>query len=136
MFMLGAAWQKGLVPIRREAIERAIELDGVAIDANKQAFEWGRRAAHDPVSVETLVGFDEPADQPQPLDALIARRVAHLTDYRNAAYASAIRRSSNACARPNRGAGLGEALTTPSRAPITSCSRSRTSGRSRACSRA
>ena len=49
MFMLGAAWQKGLVPIRREAIERAIELNGVAIEANKQAFEWGRRAAHDPV---------------------------------------------------------------------------------------
>jgi indolepyruvate ferredoxin oxidoreductase len=47
MFMLGAAWQKGLVPIRREAIERAIELNGVAIEANKQAFDWGRRAAHD-----------------------------------------------------------------------------------------
>ena len=59
MFMLGAAWQRGLVPIRREAIERAIELNGVAIDANKQAFEWGRRAGHDPTSVETLVGFDE-----------------------------------------------------------------------------
>ena len=44
MFMLGAAWQRGLVPIRRAAIERAIELNGVAIDANKQAFEWGRRA--------------------------------------------------------------------------------------------
>ena len=57
MFMLGAAWQRGLVPIRREAIERAIELNGVAIDANKQAFEWGRRAGHDPMSVETLVGL-------------------------------------------------------------------------------
>ena len=61
MFMLGAAWQRGLVPIRREAIDRAIELNGVAVDANKQAFEWGRRAGHDPMSVETLVGFDEPA---------------------------------------------------------------------------
>ena len=56
MFMLGAAWQRGLVPIRREAIDRAIELNGVAIDANKQAFEWGRRAGHDPMSIETLVG--------------------------------------------------------------------------------
>ena len=61
MFMLGAAWQRGLVPIRREAIDRAIELNGVAIDANKQAFEWGRRAGHDPMSVETLVGLDEAA---------------------------------------------------------------------------
>src|SRR5208337_756745 len=63
MFMLGAAWQKGLVPIRREAIDRAIELNGVAIEANKQAFDWGRRAAHDPASVETLVGFDEPVNE-------------------------------------------------------------------------
>ena len=58
MFMLGTAWQRGLLPIRREAIDRAIELNGVAIDANKQAFEWGRRAAHDLASVETLVGFE------------------------------------------------------------------------------
>ena len=64
MFMLGAAWQRGLVPIRREAIDRAIELNGVAVDANKQAFEWGRRAGHDPMSVETLVGYDEPSDEP------------------------------------------------------------------------
>ena len=55
MFMLGAAWQKGLVPLRRAAIERAIELNGVAIEANKQAFEWGRRAAHDLAGVEALV---------------------------------------------------------------------------------
>ena len=99
MFMLGAAWQKGLVPIRREALERAIELNGVAIDLNKQAFEWGRRAAHDPASVETLVGYDEPADEPTSLDALIDRRVAHLTDYRDAAYAGAIASSSSGCAR-------------------------------------
>ena len=56
MFMLGAAWQRGLVPVRREAIERAIELNGVAIEANRQAFEWGRRAAHDLAGVEKLVG--------------------------------------------------------------------------------
>ena len=71
MFMLGAAWQRGLVPIRREAIERAIELNGVAIDANKQAFEWGRRAGHDPMSVETLVGLEEVPDEPPSLDALL-----------------------------------------------------------------
>ena len=111
MFMLGAAWQKGLVPIRREAIERAIELNGVAIDANKQAFDWGRRAAHDPVSVETLVGFDEPADEPPPLDALIARRVAHLTDYRNAAYAERYSALVERVRAAESRAGLGEALT-------------------------
>jgi indolepyruvate ferredoxin oxidoreductase len=110
MFMLGAAWQKGLVPIRRPAIDRAIELNGVAIEANKQAFEWGRRAAHDPASVETLIGFDEPAEEKPSLDALIARRVAHLTVYRDAAYAA---RYSALIARVRAAetkAGLGDAL--------------------------
>ena len=59
MFMLGAAWQRGLVPLRRAAIDRAIELNGVAIAANRQAFEWGRRAAHDLTSVESLAARDE-----------------------------------------------------------------------------
>ena len=110
MFMLGAAWQQGLVPIRREAIERAIELNGVAIDLNKQAFEWGRRAAHDPRSVETLVGYDEPADEPPPLDALVARRVAHLTDYRDAAYGARYRALVDRVRAAETSAGLGEAL--------------------------
>ncbi|MFY9969938.1 MAG: indolepyruvate ferredoxin oxidoreductase family protein, partial [Roseiarcus sp.] len=64
MFMLGAAWQRGLVPLRRAAIDRAIELNGVAIAANRQAFEWGRRAAHDLASVEALAARDE--QQPAP----------------------------------------------------------------------
>ncbi len=110
MFMLGAAWQKGLVPVRRAAIERAVELNGVAIDMNKQAFEWGRRAAHDPMSVETLVGFDEPADEP-PLEALVDRRAAHLTAYRDAAYAARYRSLVERVRAAERSAGLGEALT-------------------------
>jgi indolepyruvate ferredoxin oxidoreductase len=52
MFMLGLAWQRGLVPLKREAIERAIELNGVAVPMNKEAFTWGRRAAHDLAAVE------------------------------------------------------------------------------------
>jgi indolepyruvate ferredoxin oxidoreductase len=112
MFMLGAAWQRGLVPIRREAIDRAIELNGVAIDANKQAFEWGRRAGHDPMSVETLVGLDESVDEPPSLDALMQRRVAHLTDYRDAAYGARYRELVERVRAAERNAGLGEALTT------------------------
>src|SRR5208283_739723 len=111
MFMLGAAWQKGLVPIRREAIDRAIELNGVAIEANKQAFDWGRRAAHDPVSVETLVGFDEPVSERPSLDALINRRVAHLTEYRNSAYAERYRALVERARAAETKSGLGEALT-------------------------
>ncbi|MBV8656294.1 MAG: indolepyruvate ferredoxin oxidoreductase family protein, partial [Burkholderiales bacterium] len=41
MFMLGFAWQRGLVPISEMAIMQAIELNGAAIEMNKQAFVWG-----------------------------------------------------------------------------------------------
>ena len=45
--MLGYAWQKGWVPLEHASLMRAIELNAVAVDNNKAAFEWGRRAAHD-----------------------------------------------------------------------------------------
>jgi indolepyruvate ferredoxin oxidoreductase len=111
MFMLGAAWQRGLVPIRRAAIERAIELNGVAIDANKQAFEWGRRAGHDLMSVETLVGHDERADEPPALDALIKSHVTHLKAYHNEAYAERYAALVERVRAAEKNAGLGEALT-------------------------
>ena len=46
MFMLGCAWQKGLVPAaaRRRSCA-AIELNGAAVALNQAAFQWGRRAA-------------------------------------------------------------------------------------------
>ena len=50
--MLGYAWQKGWIPLDRASLIRAIELNGVQIDNNKAAFQWGRRAAHDWASVE------------------------------------------------------------------------------------
>ena len=64
------------------------------------------------MSVETLVGFDEAADEPPSLDALIKRRVAHLTDYRDAAYAARYRALVERVRAAERNAGLGEALTT------------------------
>ena len=54
MFMLGYAWQSGVVPIPLNAIERAIELNGQAVDMNTGAFLWGRRAATDQRAVESL----------------------------------------------------------------------------------
>ncbi len=90
LFMLGYAWQKGFVPLSGEAIVGAIELNAVAVEANKAAFLWGRRAAHDLAAVEKAVA---PREAPQShhlsqsLDELIARRAAFLTDYQNAAYA-------------------------------------------------
>jgi indolepyruvate ferredoxin oxidoreductase len=95
MFMLGFAWQQGLVPVSLAAITRAIELNEVAVEANKRAFAWGRYAAHDPDAVERIA---KPAEVvplgehvSRNLDELIERRVKHLTDYQNAAYAARYR---------------------------------------------
>ncbi len=89
IFVAGFAWQRGLVPLSAEAIERAIELNGVAVEMNKRAFLWGRRAAHAPQAVAALV---EPAAPARPdiatsLDDIVARRARALTDYQDAAYA-------------------------------------------------
>ena len=53
-FMLGFAWQRGLIPLSSEAILRAVELNGVAVAFNKRAFQWGRRAAIDLAAVERI----------------------------------------------------------------------------------
>ncbi len=112
MFMLGVAWQRGLAPIRREAIERAIELNGVAVGANKQAFEWGRRAAHDLGAVETLVGDRETSQSAAPtLDALIEKRANHLRESYGQAAAKRYRALVEKARSAETAAGLGEALT-------------------------
>ncbi|MDP1980206.1 indolepyruvate ferredoxin oxidoreductase family protein [Undibacterium sp.] len=89
LFMLGFAYQKGAIPVSETALLRAIELNGVAIEANKKAFLWGRRAAVDFARVEKIAIPGQPVviQMPQSLDALIKRRIAVLTDYQNAAYA-------------------------------------------------
>jgi indolepyruvate ferredoxin oxidoreductase len=90
-FMLGYAYQKGLVPLSAAALEKAIELNGVAAEANKRAFLWGRRAAHDLAAVERLVARVAPETVSVPiahgLEEIVAKRVAFLTDYQNTAYA-------------------------------------------------
>jgi indolepyruvate ferredoxin oxidoreductase len=95
LFMLGYAWQKGLVPVSAGAIERAIELNGVAVEANRKAFLWGRRAAHDLQAVERVAtpGDVIPLAQrvSRNLDEIVARRVEFLTGYQDAAYAARYR---------------------------------------------
>ena len=89
LFMVGYAYQRGLLPLAAESIERAIELNGVAVDRNKQAFLWGRKAAHDLEAVSRLVAppDDEP-DIARDLEEIIRRRRAYLTDYQDEAYAA------------------------------------------------
>jgi indolepyruvate ferredoxin oxidoreductase len=90
VMMLGLAWQRGLVPVSLEALTRAIELNGVAVEANHQAFAWGRLAGADPDFVAQAMG-DGPAE-PETLEQVIARREGFLTDYQDAAYAGRYRR--------------------------------------------
>jgi indolepyruvate ferredoxin oxidoreductase len=88
--ILGYAWQKGWVPLALDSIMRAMELNNVAIEQNKIAFTWGRRAAHDWASVERLLTPAQVIAMPSKrdsVDSLVARRVELLTAYQNAAYA-------------------------------------------------
>ena len=98
--LLGFAWQQGWVPLGREAILRAMELNEVAVENNKAAFEWGRHAAHHWAKVEALMLAPENGDahrdrgvqviefkKRETLDTVIARRVEFLTGYQDAAYA-------------------------------------------------
>lgn len=91
LFMLGFAWQKGLIPISLDALHDAIELNGVAVEANKMALLWGRRAAHNRAAVEQAAAPRDAGSGSrrlsESLDEVIERRVAFLRDYQDAAYA-------------------------------------------------
>jgi indolepyruvate ferredoxin oxidoreductase len=88
--VLGAAVQIGAVPVSPEAIERAIGLNGVAVDTNVTAFRWGRAWALDPRGVEATAGLTTPPP-PETLDELVDRLAADLVDYQSAAYADRFR---------------------------------------------
>jgi indolepyruvate ferredoxin oxidoreductase len=88
--LLGVAYQLGLVPLDAESILEAIELNGVAVEKNGQAFMWGRRYAVDADAVRRAAGFEQPhqpeSDQSD-LDEIIAYRSNYLVDYQDQAYA-------------------------------------------------
>ena len=90
-FMLGYAYQMGMVPLSEDALMRAIELNGAAIDMNKRSFQWGRWAAVEIAKVETYARPRETLAESlrlsTSLEEIVSRRVAHLTAYQNAAYA-------------------------------------------------
>ncbi|WP_280790713.1 indolepyruvate ferredoxin oxidoreductase family protein [Azorhizobium doebereinerae] len=92
IFLVGYAYQFGGLPLSAEAILKAIELNGEAVEMNKAAFDWGRRAAHDPAAMAALLTRQAVASDArrlsQSLDEIIARRVAALTAYQDAAYAA------------------------------------------------
>ena len=101
--ILGAAWQKGWIPLRLESLLRAIELNGVAVAANQRAFQWGRAAAQDLHSVQAAAraaaqagtggeptGDSAAAAKPeheQDLEEILARRAEFLRGYEGPALA-------------------------------------------------
>ena len=90
LFMVGYAYQRGLLPVSDAAILRAIELNGTAIESSRMSFNWGRLAAVDPARVSAAAIPKEKPDSQrlsESLDEIVARRVAYLTDYQDAAYA-------------------------------------------------
>ena len=89
ILLTGFAWQRGLLPLSLEAIEKAIELNGVAVAASLSAFQWGRRLAHDAKSVQAVMAEPQAVATlaEMNLDQLVAHRSAHLTAYQNAALA-------------------------------------------------
>ena len=105
LFMVGFAYQKGLVPLAAESIEAAIRLNAVAVEANRQAFGWGRLAAHDPARVWKTArplmvaradgeGEGEREDgAPETLDAIVEHRAAFLGEYQDEAWAERYRRA-------------------------------------------
>ncbi|NML47456.1 indolepyruvate ferredoxin oxidoreductase family protein [Ramlibacter sp. G-1-2-2] len=89
LFMLGFAFQKGLVPLSSQALQKAIEINGVAVRANQAAFAWGRRAALDLAAVQRCVSPVQPVQfvVNKPLAGVIDMLSQDLTQYQDARYA-------------------------------------------------
>jgi indolepyruvate ferredoxin oxidoreductase len=99
MFLIGYALQKGWMPVSLAAIERAIELNGVAIAMNKSSLAWGRLAAVDLDVVQksarpatAVVTYIPAREVPKNLAELVSARAAELLEYQNSAYADRYRK--------------------------------------------
>jgi indolepyruvate ferredoxin oxidoreductase len=80
ILMVGCAWQQGLIPVSLDALLRAIELNGIKIDENKQAFTWGRIAAANAGEIVDLLGENDSGID-ETLDEMITRRRDFLVEY-------------------------------------------------------
>ncbi|MCX7057603.1 MAG: indolepyruvate ferredoxin oxidoreductase family protein [Proteobacteria bacterium] len=91
LFLVGYALQRGFLPISVDALERAIELNGVQVDMNKTSLAWGRLAAEDLAYVQHVAFPAETVANSRPDETsadLIANRSTALVQYQNDAYAA------------------------------------------------
>lgn len=94
MLMLGMASQKGALPLSPDSVEEAIRLNGQSVKMNIEAFRWGRKAAHDPQSVDALVSDQLVEAEPRAEESIadiIDRRAAFLADYQSKAWSAKYR---------------------------------------------
>ena len=87
--VMGYAWQRGWIPLTQDAIMRAIELNGVQVEANKLAFTWGRWCAQD---LDKVLALTQPLQvvnfkAREPLQAILQKRMGWLEQYQDKAYA-------------------------------------------------
>ena len=114
--MLGFAYQRGLLPLSAESIQQAIEVNGVSIKMNTQAFQLGRLAAADPARLAAMMkGQDDDAAPVKSLDAMsldeiITHRMGLLTDYQNGRLARRYRKLVDQVRDAAIKGGYGEAL--------------------------
>jgi len=87
--LVGFALQSGLLPVSVDSVMRALELNGAAVEFNKQAVRLGRLWAHDQERLQAV--WNRPAvrpEIPQSAEAIQRHREAFLRDYQNASYAA------------------------------------------------
>jgi indolepyruvate ferredoxin oxidoreductase len=101
MLLIGAAYQHGCLPLRADAIERALELNGASVEANVAAFRWGRAAVARPdllpAAAGGLAGAGEAgigaktgaSDPGRALADLLERYETELTEFQDSRYAQA-----------------------------------------------
>ena len=73
IMMLGMAAQRGLLPIEINSLERAIELNGVAIEQNLRAFNWGRLLSEYPEIVFKSAHMDKVVEEEKPINNYIEK---------------------------------------------------------------
>ncbi len=112
IMMVGYACQMGLLPVAPQSIEKAIELNAVAVKANKQAFNWGRKFAANPEEALRILERTRPqAQEPDTLEEVIDRRAEFLTDYQDEKYARSYRDFVSKVENAEKGLGKSRDLT-------------------------
>ena len=91
MFLVGVAFQRGLLPLSRVSIMQAIRMNGVAVKRNLEVFTWGRQYALAPEMLDSYLSNAGADPEPEDLNELIDKREIELTAYQNATYAAAYR---------------------------------------------